>query len=293
MTQQTNLTNASDKEVLTASDEINTASANNTFAEKTFTQEQVEALIAERIKRERKVNEALIPVKQLLKQLQEKGTVSGKSYSEIAENLISRLTDSVGSGDESAKQSADTPDLQSERSAVSVADNEENGTVLTCDKQACDGEEPEQKSGDLKEKQESCVSDADMQALYDFKKKHPEADMNMLFDSDLFSSFAKGKSGSLMQLCEDYCLFISKLQAMNAPKLSETFSDMNTASDDGLVRGGFSPMNSTAFSSMSGTSASPADGLTKQQMEIAKNGGLSYREYAELLSSIPNKNSLR
>jgi hypothetical protein len=82
-----------------------------------------------------------------------------------------------------------------------------------------------------------------------------------------------------MEICEDFCSFLSLLDTEKVKDDDE--SDMEY---DGANRN--SSMLSTAFSSHSATS-DISGGLTKQQMEIAKSAGLSYREYSQLLSSIP------
>ena len=59
--------------------------------EKMFTQEKLDEIIAERLSRERKVNEALNSVKTLLKSAAEKGLIKGGSYAEMAKELAEKL----------------------------------------------------------------------------------------------------------------------------------------------------------------------------------------------------------
>ena len=81
MDREMNMANTENKAF---SDNINETQKVSDDGEKLFTRSQVEALITERIKRERKVNEALMPVKQLMKDIASRDEFKGKSYSEIS-----------------------------------------------------------------------------------------------------------------------------------------------------------------------------------------------------------------
>ncbi|MBP3580810.1 MAG: hypothetical protein J6K12_06145 [Clostridia bacterium] len=304
-------TNATDTEKQVLSDNINDPLEHSTDAEqKLFTKQQVEALITDRIKRERKINESLLPVKQLVKTLSAKEQFKGKSYSEIAQKLVNVLSDFNANDGVCERCDSGTEDKKTEASeknplvkesciddtgcvAAQSVGNDENLREVNHGQQNEEKEEKgvqayeqvSQGGNDIvKEKENDSLSEdgfVEISGLCEFKKKYPAADMNKLFDSDMFQSFAKGKKQSLMDICEDYCRFLSAFDRKN-PDFEQQPHEDNFSYEQRRS----SPMSSTAFSSHSGTSP-VSDGLTKQQMEIAKSAGLSYREYAELLSSIP------
>ena len=108
--------------------------------------------------------------------------------------------------------------------------------------------------------------------LSDLKSRYPKEKVEKLLTGDLFERFAKGRSGSMREIADDFFSFISSVNA-------------DGEGDDKPSE--YSSFTSTAFSSGSGTPSDVA--LTKQQMEIAKSAGMSYREYANLLSSVPKR----
>ena len=300
MDREMNMANTENKAF---SDNINEIQKVSDDGEKLFTRSQVEALITERIKRERKVNEALMPVKQLMKDIASRDEFKGKSYSEISKKLVEVLSkkesyekesDGVCMGiSEENKGISDTEKVNDENLSRETSENTDAGCVAV---QSCGNDESlrekvhgtdngENEENAFSEKSEEVQKEKNVDtvlgidSLCAFKKKYPTADMNKLFDSNLFGSFAKGRNQSLMEICEDFCSFLSLLDTEKVKDDDE--SDMGY---DGANRN--SSMLSTAFSSHSATS-DISGGLTKQQMEIAKSAGLSYREYSQLLSSIP------
>lgn len=266
------------------SDNIQNADKEN--GGKTFTQSEVEKLINERIKRERKVNKSLLPIKQLLRKMADEGVLSGESYSEMAQNLVKGLTVKAEGVSETAQQDGD------EENAVGTAASSDDGFEPetqneTAEKSCAAGEngseEKEEKvtenDGEKEEAQNTQQVSLTFSDIASLKAKYPSADMNLLFDGGKFERFAKGKTSSLEEIFDDYCAFIQEFSpsgSFSSPREYEENTRDATASS----------LASTAFSSYSGTSP-VSDGLTKQQMEIAKSAGLSYREYAQLLSSIP------
>ena len=70
--------------------------------------------------------------------------------------------------------------------------------------------------------------------------------------------------------------------------LLELVNGEKKQSDDDGIRIAKRELCSTGFSSGSASDIhSMADGLTPMQRELAKRAGLSYREYAQILSEIP------
>ncbi len=225
--------------------------------ERMFTQSQLEEIISERLGRERRVNESLKSVKQVLLGAVEKGLVKGESYAEMAEELIKKLKAASGEEKEcTAEEEAQAKDAASDcpftpEEPVSGGDNVEN-----------DG------NGGVKES-ETDGGDFVSTLVY-LKSVYPEKNLEKLLSGDLFERFAKGKSGSVKEILCDFFSFADALSEKNEVEENRAHSNIG----------------STAFSSESGA---PADfsGLTPRQMEIAKNAGMSYREYAHLLESIP------
>ena len=108
-----------------------------------------------------------------------------------------------------------------------------------------------------------------MSVLSKIKAKYPRAAVEKLLSGDLFESFSKGRSGDVLEIFDDFYSFTNKAQGY---------------SDD--LEQQAPVFTSTAFSVHSGAVCDGSD-LTKQQMEMAKSAGLSYREYAHLLESVP------
>lgn len=252
--------------------------------EKTFTQSEVEKLINERIKRERKVNSSLLPIKQLLRKMAADGVVEGESYSEMAEQFLGKLKESLSGVSDKA---SGTDKACGEPLAHDGAFEKDEGACQN--ENAVKAQEEKEgiestKENTNVEKQEDTVTQQVQLSFSDIaslKQKYPDADINLLFDGGKFESFARGKSCSLKEIYDDYCAFLS---LFSVPSNSASLGNEASAHNERAYVN--SELASTAFSSMSGTSP-VCDGLTKQQMEIARSAGLSYREYAELLSSIP------
>ena len=222
--------------------------------EKTFTQSRLEEIISERLGRERKQNESLMSVKQLLKTFSDKGLIKGSSYSEMAKELVEKLK-----GAQSSAQSDEGEMVQEapETAPVAEGDGAYNAEVAV--------EENTEKRED-----EGC--DSFVKVLCSIKAKYPKTAVEKLLSGNGFERFAKGRSGSTQEIFDDYYSFMSAFDGFMENEQS----------------GGHSDFASTAFSVHSGL---PDEGsnLTKQQMEIAKSAGMSYREYAMLLESVPKR----
>lgn len=253
--------------------------------EKLFTQQQVEKLLSERIKRERKNNEALIPVRQLIKRLSEEGNFKGKSYGEIAGEIINRFSDGSRENDDNVR-TASEGETSGEQNKTEQTDFSRGGETSDVNAHSVAAEEGGEKNDDA----EKHVGDrltgekTAIELLCSFKEKYPDADMNKIFEGGMFKRFAKGKEGSIYEICEDYCSFLSELHGANKSHTVYGEDDFSERENERAGR-----ISSTGFSAYSGSDASCGAELTKQQMEIAESAGISYREYAELLSSIPKR----
>ncbi len=89
--------------------------------------------------------------------------------------------------------------------------------------------------------------------------------------SEAFRRFAAGKSGDVVSIYADYLDFKRAFSAQSADSPTET------------------EVSEECYSAYAGGSALPdyAQSLTARQMQIARESGMSYREYAELLQSVP------
>lgn len=247
-----------------------------TNKERLFTQKELEEIISERLKRERKTTGALNDVKRLLKTAGQKGLVKGNSYCEMAEDFCKKL------GGEQCGLPKETLDAEGEFQNLEVPDNNLSKAEAAAD----DKEELLCQDKTVFEQKESIteVSNEALEfagTLKTLREKFSEQDLGYLLSSGLFESFAKGRQGNLMDVFSDFCEFMSNI---SQNKKSGVYYDDKEEMLDGNYDDGFS---STAFSSHSSTASSYEDGLTKQQMDIAKSAGMSYREYAQLLDSIP------
>lgn len=130
--------------------------------------------------------------------------------------------------------------------------------------------------------------------LYELKERFPENDVAHDVTSKEFELFAKGKSADISEIYKDFLCFKAQYSDNNTRFPSNTVrasepvlsrkdipaSDKNSYEFDGTSRG---------YSGFSGGAplADYSKMLTKRQMDIAKQSGMSYREYANLLQSIP------
>lgn len=120
--------------------------------------------------------------------------------------------------------------------------------------------------------------------LYALAEAFPEKDVARDVSSKAFRLFAAGKSGDITSIYEAYLAFRKAWEDGQPPKetadeASFDDADQMAAKDNG----------SRSFSSFSGGAPLTDYGetLTARQMLIARQSGMSYREYAELLRSVP------
>lgn len=241
--------------------------------EKMFTQSQLEEIISERLSRERKTNDSLMSVKRLLKTASEKGVLKTSSYAEMAKELAERL--SLSTAD---TQKDGTTKNGQDGNIQNITVEDENNSVLSDEaRNEFSGADENENSNAEKEsgtdEAEDNMTSSFVKMLSAIKAKNSPKNVEKLFTGNLFESFAKGRRGSVDEIFDDFCEFMSAM----APQESEPLRDEDA-----------SYYASTAFSAHSGANTNNF-GLTKQQMEIANGAGMSYREYASLLEAIPSK----
>ena len=325
--------------------------------EKKFTQEELEKLISERLKRERKNNAAISALKKTLDVMSDSGFIKSGSYSLMAEELTRLLRQNLAQNHISAAPSAMVSvnpdgfnfitDDDSEKNDGRVPDNDEpeqnpQGNEL---KHAPENKKYTEKAdsiietngmifensgttnenaGTALDKANTPLENEDIKGtkvpassgivpesvgehagartfspeifgvLYELKERFPENDVAHDVTSKEFELFAKGKSADISEIYKDFLCFKAQYSDNNTGFPSNTVrasepvlsrkdipaSDKNSYEFDGTSRG---------YSGFSGGAplADYSKMLTKRQMDIAKQSGMSYREYANLLQSIP------
>ena len=285
--------------------------------QKLFTQAQLETLLSERMKRERKNARALNSVKELLKQCKQNGIIAPGSYSDMAKQLTERLGKLEVSSSEVTPQKnepfdetthkalsnpvCDSEEVSEVESAVdyeSVSQNshEDENTYegeTTDENKSDDGENTDEsfeetqdgeqvsKTGVQGDENPVAVGQEDVgemrvcaKDIFDLKNDFPDADINEIFSDGTFRDFAKDRRGNLRGIYSDYISFMQKVSG--------------AGEYDGAKRRDYSGAASTAFSSDSKAYTTDySQRLTRRQMDIANQSGMSYREYGELLNSIP------
>lgn len=300
--------------------------------EKMFTQQELEKLIGDRIKRERKCLSALSELKEFLKFLKEKEILKEKSYPALAKELMQivlqteenkplievvevsaenmknlqeepLLIDGENSEDEICKDSrTDISDIS--HCNISFQENNKEQDIIAPDslnisslsycrdnKAEMEGEIPLQiseyplktKAVDLSaltEQNNNQIQASSLDKKHDslsdaaeFIRNFGEQKLEQLSSDQAFISFKNGKAGSLTEIYTQYVDFLNQLSTHNEVRKSRAAQTL-------LASTGFSRHD---FSQ----EADYSQRLTQRQREIAKNAGLSYKEYSGLLSQVP------
>ncbi len=245
--------------------------------EKLFTQSQLEALISERLKRERKNNEALLPVKELLSSLQSKGILTSKAYSGLCDELCRRLSPQNEGVENSAAPMSEKSDENADSKTnvkveVTESDRSEN---VPCQENHIGGEEsPKASEIDASAQNAAKPLTVSLGDITQIREMFPDANIENVLCDKTFSIFAQGRNGNLASIYRD----------------DRNFSDLFSLKEQTDVKKNQeNRLASTAFSSYAGSVGNDySAGLSKQQMEIAKQAGMSYREYSEMLEAIPH-----
>ena len=108
--------------------------------------------------------------------------------------------------------------------------------------------------------------------LYALAEEHPSEDVTSDIMSEPFKIFAKQRRGSMGDTYSEF-LAMKKAFEKAVPARGKSGQDEKRAYS------GFGDA----------PSRDPSAGLTRRQMEIARDAGMSYREYAFLLESLPDK----
>ena len=136
--------------------------------------------------------------------------------------------------------------------------------------------------------EEKVFSESVFGALYALADRFPENDVARDVTSKAFRLFAAGKSGDITSVYEEYLAFRKAAAVEQIQKEVQSPSAPETSEDEQNC-----DVTKTASRSFSGFPGGtpPVDygaALTARQMLIARQSGMSYREYAELLHSVPH-----
>ncbi len=218
--------------------------------EKLYSQKELEKIVEQRLIRERKNTESFRDIREIIAELKRRGDIEAGSNAQIASKLGSLL--------EAAQNK--TPEEQSEEVppvAAPDSDKKTSEPTLTAE---VPRSLPEEEKG--------------TNEFFEFIEKFGEEKLKKLMNDRTFSAFSIGKSGSLASIYENYIDFLSAL------------SDSNDARKYRAAEAGLA---STGFSKKASGAVDYGSALTENQKSLARSAGMSYKQYSELLSQIPNK----
>lgn len=244
---------------------------------KYFTQKELEKHINKRLIRERKKYDRLEMLRRMMDELIASGAIDADSWAEAAE----RLGEILGSGAVGTMRTSEGEQNAKDTSVkTDIGDPSEDNTEAeevrgkTEDVQhGDDGETTDDLSVDYEDFPMDTVSDEDVEA--DSDTPEPET-----HTEEKDSTEKTDISGTLAQICS------SLLELIDSEKQRRASEDSIKSARRDLCSTGFSKGSAADIHS-------EADGLTPMQRELAKRAGLSYREYAKLLSEIPKNTRKR
>lgn len=260
--------------------------------ERLFTQKELEALISERLMRERKNLEAYKTVKDILDEMMRDGLINACSYAEAARELYERLSaknaentdthaeNTEGTGmtggkkvEEQEEREEDVGVTEADCVTVSEKPNVNGDANVTVDEPVLSEEFPA-----LPTSGQETGTDGDRTSeMCELLKAYPELCIDTLLADEGFILYSQRYGGTLKELYEGY----SKLKAALG----------RIGGEDGKAecRTEIRRMASTSFSRCSASPSSDAGfELSPLQRDIARRAGLSYREYYEMLKDIPD-----
>ncbi len=227
-------------------------------AVKLFTREELEKIVEQRLLRERKNNESLTKIRDTLSLLRQKEAFKKLSNASLADKL-SELADSVSDAEEKTDCALESqqvpPDACCEKSA-------KGGNAYAA--------EPV-----IREKEAFYdAAERRKRELSDFLARYGEERLEEALSDDAFRFFSRGKRGDILSLYEDYLGFLDGLSS--SPEMKR-------------YRAAQRELASTGFSGGASCAVDYGSMLSDNQRRIAKAAGMSFRQYAELLSQIPSK----
>ena len=242
--------------------------------EKTLTQTELEKLISERLKRERKNVAAFSEIREIIGELKKSGAIKSASYADAAKELGTRLqntranpseTERAETGNEKEALSAAAPDFEETDSAKT----DENEGILNAE---------EEKESDFNAEFDKMTASE----LLSLAKSYENGEMLKDISTKSFAAFAKDRKGSIKEIYDAYVGFKREF-------LPEKY-EKTAKSDENEEENGADLYDERELSGFaSGVISDFPLNLSKRQMDIARENGMSFREYSELLGSIPQK----
>ena len=223
------LTEENTKNAFESAQEIQSTSKDTreNIPEKTFTQSQLEAMISERLKRERKNTEALRQVKDLLSNLCNSGAIKSSSYSEMAKELESKLSERELREDIVKAQSVGEVD----EVFTNMTGNEEDSTdnlMISQEENVNVKDEQEQTKGENDTPKPVLLLTSDEARR--IKEAYPECDIGSLLCDNSFEAFSKGRSGTIFDIYGDYLTFLTVLDNKSETIERRMFADTASTS---------------------------------------------------------------
>ena len=135
---------------------------------------------------------------------------------------------------------------------------------------------PEEKESESQEK------NLDNYTLGEIKQMSAKLDKKRLLSdiiSEEFAAFSDGRSGNLEDQYISFLKLKDIIESSKNEKDSSSEPARSVSGQDERLHSGFGNTSARNISS----------GLTKRQMDMARSAGMSFREYEELLESVPAK----
>lgn len=225
---------------------------------KTFTQEEVDRILGERLARERasKVDyDDLKEVTELVTQFGYSGTPAEIKAALRAEAEERRKTAELQELQEEAETSGTSPELLAEIKALKKELNE-----IKTDKQ--------KEKKEIEDRQRA--SDAWAEQVNQFQEKHPDVDVEKLGKNEKFLSFLK-KANPNVPLVDAYETYIDLVGSAEKAAIEKIQSNAERSTSSGRQKG--DPSGGTY-------------GLNDYQQGLAKANGMSFKEYADLQKQV-------
>ncbi len=283
-----------------------------------FTQRELEKCIGERLMRERRNNASLQSIKKLVDGLCERGIINADSYAEAERELCEKLC-SVNAGNtrEENSEGAVLPEVtnkeeisESGNSGESASEiqplqdtqvTENSESYVTCYEGSDNQEEKDTGEQDICDECEASTAlqeeepQSRTEELCELCLKYPSLDAAELLKSKEFAVYSKGKDGTLLELYEGFSSLLDALESYSRSKATG-YTPKNNAPYEisNHERHAMKALSSTGFSKLSASESSDfSELLSPSQRSIARRAGISYREYAQLLSDIPDSSRIK
>ena len=262
-----------------------------------FTQKELEKHINKRLIRERKKYDELEMLRKMMDELIDSGSIDADSYAEAAERLGKILATSADGNMRTNGKNRSCGEYAEEcKNSIEATAEDDDLNVGKVDEKATDAENAEDTALDVSSLEDTELSPTTA-AVFEAAKSAKEGADNMAQtienavqgeDLNTDKSFDSEDVGEEETDVKDEKADITETLAKMCTLLLELVNGEKKQSDDDGIRIAKRELCSTGFSSGSASDIhSMADGLTPMQRELAKRAGLSYREYAQILSEIP------